>query len=221
MEVLVSLFGQRVGTLYEDEGIIYFEYASEFIESGLNISPIKLPFDRQTYTNNDDRYFQTLAGVFFDSLPDKFGTKVIERYYESQNLAIKDLTVLQKLVFIGTRGMGALEYEPSEKILYESDLSETFDIRQMYEASRSIIKGETTSTIREMLLFMNSAASAGGARAKAVVGWNRKINRLISGVSQLEDGYEYWLVKFDGYDDNSISTDFTKLEYLYMTMARD
>ena len=221
MEVIVSLFDQRVGVLYEDEGIIYFEYDSEFIESGLNISPIKLPFNRQTYTNQDDRYFQTLAGVFFDSLPDKFGTKVIERYYEGQNLAIKDLTVLQKLVFIGSRGMGALEYEPSEKILDESDLCEALDIRQMYEASRSIIKGETRSTIREMLLFMNSAASAGGARAKAVVGWNRKINRLISGVSQLEDGYEYWLVKFDEYDENSISTDFTKLEYLYMTMARD
>ena len=221
MEVLVSLFGNEVGTLYENNGVIYFEYNSQFITNGLNISPLKLPFDSQTYTNLDDKYFHTLAGVFFDSLPDKFGTKVIERYYESKNLAAKDLSTLQKLVFIGSRGMGALEYEPSENILADLDTREPLEIRKMYEASREIVKGETTKALREMLLFMDSAASAGGARAKAVVGWNKQLNRLISGVGSLEEGYEYWLIKFDGYDDNKISTDFTKLEYVYMNMAKE
>lgn len=220
MEVIVSLQGSKVGTLYEANGIVSFEYDGQFIERGINISPIKLPFNTQTYINYDDEYFHTLAGVFFDSLPDKFGTKVIERYYESKGLAAKDLTVLQKLVFIGSRGMGALEYEPSEHILDE-EARESLEIREMYEASKSIINGKVDTSIREMLLFMDSAASAGGARAKAVVGWNRKLNKIVSGVGKLENDYDYWLIKFDGYDSNKVSTDFTKLEYLYMQMAKD
>jgi len=117
MEVIVYIFDLKVGTLYEEEGIVRFEYERDFIDSGLNISPLKLPFETTTYINYDDKYFETIAGVFFDSLPDKFGTKVVKRYYESKNIQSKNLSVLQKLVFIGKRGMGALEYEPSEKIL--------------------------------------------------------------------------------------------------------
>ena len=221
MEVIVNIFNKKVGTLFEVDGIIRFEYDSLFIQSGLNLSPIKLPFNTKTYTNYDDKYFDTLAGVFFDSLPDKFGTKVIQRYYESKNIPSKDLTTLQKLIFIGKRGMGALEYEPCEKIVDESVTKELLDIRSMYQSSKKIVDGEKTQFIKEMLLFMDSAASAGGARAKAVVGWNRKDNHLISGVWELDKGYEYWLIKFDSYDETKNATDFTKLEYLYMSMAKE
>ena len=221
MEVIVYIFDKKVGVLYDDGGVIRFEYESEFIDSKLNISPLKLPFKTDMYSNYDDKYFTTLAGVFFDSLPDKFGTKVIQRYYESKNISTKDLTTLQKLMFIGKRGMGALEYKPSEKIVDEIAIKETLEIRSMYEFSKKIIKGEPIQAVKEMLLFMDSGASAGGARAKAVIGWNRDLNKIVSGAGNLEEGYEHWLVKFDGYDDNRKSTDFTKLEYLYMQMAKD
>jgi len=221
MEVIVNIFDKKVGTLFEVDGIIRFEYDSLFIQSGLNLSPIKLPFNTKTYTNHDDKYFDTLAGVFFDSLPDKFGTKVIKRYYESKNIASKDLTTLQKLIFIGKRGMGALEYEPCEKIIDKLVTKELLDIRSMYQSSKKIIDGDKTKFIKDMLFFMDSAASAGGARAKAVVGWNRKENHLISGASKLDKGYEYWLIKFDSYDEAKKSTDFTKLEYVYMSMAKE
>ena len=220
MEVIVNIFGKKVGTLFELNGNISFEYDSSFIDSGLNLSPLKLPFNTHTYSNYDDKYFQTLAGVFFDSLPDKFGTKIIQRYYESKSLAAKDLTILQKLVFIGNKGMGALEYEPRENVLDDIDIYEPLEIRNMYEFSKKVIKGETTQTIRNMLLFMDSEASAGGARAKAVVGWDRDKDILVSGVSKLKKNYEYWLVKFDTYDEDNNSLDFTKLEYVYMSMAK-
>ncbi len=220
MEVIVNIFGKKVGTLFELNGNISFEYDSSFIDSGLNLSPLKLPFNTHTYSNYDDKYFQTLAGVFFDSLPDKFGTKIIQRYYESKSLAEKDLTILQKLVFIGNKGMGALEYEPRENVLDDIDIYEPLEIRNMYEFSKKVIKGETTQTIRNMLLFMDSEASAGGARAKAVVGWDRDKDILVSGVSKLKKNYEYWLVKFDTYDEDNNSLDFTKLEYVYMSMAK-
>ena len=221
MEVIVNIFNKKVGTLYDDEGVIYFEYDRLFSEKKLDISPIKLPLNSTTYTNRDSKYFETLAGVFFDSLPDKFGTKVIERYYESKKIPVKDLTTLHKLIFIGKRGMGALEYEPSEPIVDDDALHETLEIKSMYEASRKIIKGEPTEAIKEMLLFMDSGASAGGARAKAVIGWDRHSDKMVSGAGELEPNYEYWLVKFDEYDDHGNATDFTKLEYLYMQMAKE
>ena len=221
MEVTIFLYGIMLGTLYEKDGIISFEYEQDFIDTQMNISPIKLPFDTNTYVNTDDKYFQTLAGVFFDSLPDKFGTKVIERYYERKGLLAKDLSVLQKLIFIGSHGMGALEYKPCERLLDEMDVTEPLDIRRMYESSKKVVQGEMEESIEDLIKFTGSGASAGGARAKAIVGWNAKTNEIISGVSDLPVEYEHWLVKFDMYDDHNKSLDFTKLEYLYMSMAKD
>jgi len=221
MEVIVKIFGLVVGTLYERDGIVRFEYEQSFIDSGINISPLKLPFERDTYINEDEPYFLTLAGVFFDSLPDKFGTKVVERYYESKGIHPRELSVLQKLIFIGKRGMGALEYEPCEDITGTIELDETLEIRSMYEASKTIVTGEATDAIHELLLFMDSGASAGGARAKAVIGWNKKTNSIIGGAGEIAEGYDYWLVKFDTLDSFERVADFTKLEYLYMSMAKE
>jgi serine/threonine-protein kinase HipA len=220
MEVIVKIFGLVVGTLYEKDGIIRFEYEQNFIDSGVNISPIKLPFETSTYINEDESYFLTLAGVFFDSLPDKFGTKVVERYYESKGVRPRELSVLQKLIFIGKRGMGALEYEPCEDITGSINLNETLEIRSMYEASKKIVTGEATDAIKELLLFMDSGASAGGARAKAVIGWNKQTNKIIGGAGEIPKEYDYWLVKFDALDTFEKVADFTKLEYLYMSMAK-
>ena len=221
MEVTVKIFGKKLGTLYDNDGFIQFQYDAKFIENGFNISPYKLPFTTELYSNIDNRYFQTLAGVFFDSLPDKFGTKVLEAYYESKGVSSHELSVLQKLIFLGKRGMGALEYEPSEKILDIADIAEPLEIRAMYDASKKIIQGKPTQAINEMLLFMDSGASAGGARAKAVVGWDRDTNIIISGSGELADNYEHWLVKFDTEDEHKNPLDYTKLEYIYMNMAKE
>ena len=80
MEVEAFIFGKKIGTILLKDGIVYFEYDREFKGSKLEISPIKLPLSlNNVYTNTDDKYFEGLAGVFHDTLPDKFGTKVIER----------------------------------------------------------------------------------------------------------------------------------------------
>ncbi len=218
MEVIVSIFSEKVGTLYEDSGVISFEYDQAFLNGGLNLSPIKLPFNVETYSNKDDKYFGTLAGVFFDSLPDKFGTKIMERYYESRGKAARDLTLLQKLVYIGNRGMGALEYEPREEFLDNADVIEPIEIREIYESTKKIIKGDTSQSVKEILALMTSSIQAGGARPKSTIGWNREKNIM---TNSRDSDYEQWLVKFDSEDSDSMATDFTKLEYLYMSMAKD
>lgn len=215
------IHGKKIGTIYYDNGIVYFEYDSEFRGHGLEISPIKLPSDLSgVYTNNDERYFSGLPGVFHDSLPDKFGTKVIERYFESKGIAPYELNVVQKLMFVGKRGMGAITYEPHEELKNSDEKKEVLDIRKFYENSKKIVTGEPIEVIDTMLQFMESSASTGGARAKAVIGYNPNTSKMTNGTNDtLPEGYEHWLIKFDTEDLEG--KDYTKLEYLYMSMARD
>jgi len=220
-ELEVHLYGQKVGSLFESQEGVYFEYAKAFKNSELEISPIKLPLKIGLYTNRDDRHYQTLAGVFHDSLPDKFGTAVIERYYEAKGVAPSELSVLQKLAFVGDRAMGALEYKPKEKLDDDTPLQEALAIRGMYDASRIIVEDKPIEAIHKIMNFMRSGASAGGARAKAIIGWDRQ-NKMIKSGGLADAHYEQWLIKFDAYDEISKkSNDFTKLEYLYMTMAKE
>jgi len=215
------IYGEKIGTIYYDEGMVYFEFDSEFKSSNLEISPLKLPLDLTgVYTNKDERYFSGLPGVFHDSLPDKFGTKVIERYFESKDIAPYELNVVQKLMFVGQRGMGAITYKPEEKIKSNVETQEIIDIQKFYENSKKIVTGEAIEVIDTMLQFMESSASTGGARAKAVIGYNPNTHEMTNGTHDvLPEGHEHWLIKFDTEDPDG--KDYTKLEYLYMTMAKD
>jgi len=223
LEVEAYIFDKKIGTLLYGEGKIFFEYDTNFKTLGLEISPLKLPTSLTgVYVNNDDKYFESLAGVFHDSLPDKFGTKVIERYYESKNIPAYELNVLQKLMFIGDKGIGAIEYRPSSHQIDYSKTEEIIELQDFYNNAKKIISGSEVDAINQMLLFMDSAASAGGARAKAIIGWNKHNKQITNGLrDELEKGYEHYLIKFDMQNDNGKSSDFTKLEYIYMNMAKE
>ncbi|MFW6307483.1 MAG: type II toxin-antitoxin system HipA family toxin [Campylobacterales bacterium] len=222
MEVEAFIFGKKVGNILMKDGIVYFEYDKEFKASGLEISPLKLPLSLSgVYTNSEDRYFEGLAGVFHDTLPDKFGTKVIERYFESKNIPPHELTIIQKLMFVGDKSIGAITYKPVIHKIEESKISELIELQNFYENAKKIISGDAIEVVDEMLSFMDSAASAGGARAKAIIGYNSDTKEIISGVkSELRKDFEHYLIKFDIAKDDGSSSDYTKLEYIYMSMAK-
>lgn len=215
------IYGKKIGTILLDNGKVFFEYEHSFKNSGLEISPLKLPTQSTAlYINSDDSYFEGLAGVFHDSLPDKFGTKVIEKYYESKGVASHKLDVIQKLMFIGKNPMGAIEYRPS--IEKEENHKELIDLQNFYENSKKVISGDSIEVLSEMLNFMNSAASAGGARAKATVGFNPVSEKMIGGsCKDLKKGFQHHIIKFDSENEKGKSTTFTKLEYLYMKLAKE
>ncbi|MCT7433489.1 HipA domain-containing protein [Aliarcobacter cryaerophilus] len=222
MEVEAFIFGKKIGTILLKDGIVYFEYDKEFQGSNLEISPIKLPLSlNSVYTNTDDKYFEGLAGVFHDTLPDKFGTKVIERYFESKNIPPHELTVIQKLMFVGDKSIGAITYKPvAHKI--EEKINELIDLQNFYENAKKIISGDAIEVVDEMLNFMDSAASAGGARAKAIIGYNCKTQEITSGVKrELKKDFDHYLIKFDIQKYDGSSSNYTKLEYLYMEMAKE
>ncbi|MCK5678067.1 MAG: HipA N-terminal domain-containing protein, partial [Flavobacteriaceae bacterium] len=114
-EVDAYIYDKKIGTLVEHRGTIYFEYDNSFIAQELEISPEKFSVSKEMYTNKDHKsLYQGMAGVFFDSLPDKHGMAFIDRYFERQGLKTHEITLLHKLAFIGDRGMGAIEYLPKE-----------------------------------------------------------------------------------------------------------
>lgn len=223
MEVEAFIFGKKIGTILLKDGVVYFEYDKEFQATGLEISPLKLPLSLNgVYTNSDDRYFEGLAGVFHDTLPDKFGTKVIERYFESKNIPPHELTIIQKLMFVGDKSIGAITYKPAIHKTNDSKIDELIELQNFYENAKKIISGDAVEAVDEMLSFMDSAASAGGARAKAIIGYNANSKEIISGVKRdLKEGFEHYLIKFDIANDDGSSSDYTKLEYVYMSLARE
>ncbi|MGE4517533.1 MAG: HipA N-terminal domain-containing protein [Arcobacteraceae bacterium] len=196
MEVEAFIFGKKIGTILLKDGVVYFEYDKEFKTSGLEISPLKLPLSLNgVYTNNDDRYFEGLAGVFHDTLPDKFGTKVIERYFESKNIPPHKLTIIQKLMFVGDKSIGAITYKPVAHKIEEERINELIELQNFYENAKKIISGDAIEVVDEMLNFMDSAASAGGARAKAIIGYNENTKEIISGVKrELKKDFEHYLL---------------------------
>lgn len=221
-EVIAKLYDHTVGTLLYDGRTVYFEYDPGFQKHRIEISPHKLAINslNGAYTNTDTAYFQGVPGVFHDSLPDKFGMKVIDRYYEEKGKSIADVNLLMRLSYIGSRGMGALEYEPSDQPQFAAQKAEIMDLRQMYLDSQVIIKGEQSDALHHIAAFMENAASPGGAQPKASIGWNRETQEIISGAQLgVPEGFEHWLVKFSKSDQLGRALDFTKLEYLYMQMA--
>ncbi len=215
-EIEIKIFGNTVGALAQKkEGMIYFQYDDIFKIKDIEISPLKLNTkDTKLYTNTDDRYFNTLAGVFADSLPDKFGNAIIDKYYEDKGMYKESLNIIQRLAYIGSNSMGALEYIPS---IQTDDIKEVLEIRHLVDEARLILSGDIKTTLPEI---MEAGGSAGGARAKAIIQWDRNTNNIISGRANSKQGYEQYLIKFDGVGESKQSEDYSKIEYIYMKIAK-
>ena len=214
----VQLWEQRVGALVEEAGQVIFEYAPEFLDSGLEISPFELPLRPGVFAQNDrSETFQGLQGIFADSLPDKFGNAIIERYFqETSDTARHELSSLQKLLYIGSRSMGALQYLPPMEGV-QSKASESLEISRLVQEARQVIQGELEVASAEI---MQVGVSAGGQYPKAVIAWNQQTNDVVSGLQECPEGYSQWIIKFDGAQ-GELPQEFGKLEYAYALMAKD
>lgn len=229
-KVEVWLWSRRVGYIDLDrKGYVNFEYDKEFQKSGIQISPIMMPLSNKVYYFPEllTQSFRGVPGLVADSLPDKFGNAVIDNWLARQSRLPESFNVIERLCYIGKRGMGALEYRP----YLSNDHDEMIEIDNLVELANNVLKKreniEINSDKDEAInqLFMVSS-SAGGARAKAILSWNKEKNIFKSGQIDAGEGYDYYLLKFDGVDesgDHSLSDPkgFTKIEYAYYLMARD
>lgn len=224
------MWGTTIGYLHQqDNGLIGFQYDKNFIPSGIEVSPVKMPLSDMTYSfpTLAEETFCGLPGMIADSLPDKFGNIVIERYLESQGRDRDSLTILEKLCYTGQRGMGALEYEPSITI---ADISEEVDIDALTRLAADILSDREKLNVKyddKMIAqLMEGSSSVGGARAKTLIALNPETNVVRSGQINAGEGFEYWLLKFDDIADNKDkdtepdNKEYTRIEYAYYLMAK-
>lgn len=229
--VQVKLWGTTIGYLLQEEnGIVGFQYDEDFIRSGIEVSPVKMPLSNRTYSFPAlaEETFHGLPGLVADSLPDKFGTIVINRYLESQGRSNDSLSIIEKLCYTGKRGMGALEYEPAQEITL---VDEKIDIDALTKLASDILSSKEEFHVQKndkmMAQLMESGSSVGGARAKTLIAWNPETNDIRSGQINAGSGYEYWLLKFDNIKNNrdkDLTPDdgeYTKVEYAYYLMAQN
>lgn len=229
--VRIKMWGTTVGYLHQDDnGMVGFQYDEEFLKSNIEISPVKMPLSTATYTFPalPEQTFHGLPGMVADSLPDKFGNIVISRYLESQGRTADSLSVIEKLCYTGKRGMGALEYEPSQEL---TTMNETVDLDALTKLASEILSEKEQIHIEKndnlMAQLMECGSSVGGARAKTLIAWNPETNDIRSGQINAGKGYEYWLLKFDNIKNNKDKDsrpddgEYTKVEYAYYLMALD
>lgn len=221
-EINAYLYGKKVGTMIEHQGVIYFEYDKEFKLTGLEISPIKLHTSKTqgAYTNSEHtKVYHGMAGVFFDSLPDKHGMAFIDRYFEKQGLKPFEVTLLHKLAFIGDRGMGAIEYIPKEDDISDSS-NITINAKEAYEELKQNLQNDNSS-IESLMNIKQSVSPVGGGRPKMLVQYNYKTNEIRLNKKELHEGYIRAIIKFDEIYEGVGSIGLTKLEYIFMSMAQE
>jgi serine/threonine-protein kinase HipA len=201
-----------VGALAEDRGRVYFEYAAEFLTTGLNLSPFRLPFEPGLFEHTD-RQFGPLPGLFDDSLPDGWGLLLMDRHFRSLGRNLAEISPLDRLSWLGTRTMGALTYHPPTD--RENTNTSVFDLHDLARQSQEILRGDAVDVLPQLL---RAGGSPGGARPKVLVGFDPDTNNLISGEDDLPEGFEHWIVKFATEPD---APDAGAMEYAYSLMARE
>ncbi|WP_022932625.1 type II toxin-antitoxin system HipA family toxin [Treponema bryantii] len=236
---LVKLWGTVIGAVSLDDTkrSTAFEYDSSFLSSGIEVSPIVMPLKKGVYTFPSLSYesFHGLPGLLSDSLPDKFGNELINVWLAKQGRLPESFNAVERLCYTGTRGMGALEYEPAVSSLVEESsqiqVSELVELASMVLSNRKNLKVVLEECDKKRLSeslkhIISMGTSAGGARAKALIAWNPKTNEVRSGQIETNSDFEYWLMKFSGVSGNKDKededlADFGMIEYAYYLMAID
>ena len=213
-KVIVSIdFGSKefqVGELIKEGRGIYFKYYTEFIKTGFELSPFHLPLNDSIY-KAPVQPFEGLFGVFSDSLPDGWGQLLLDRTLTAKGILLQDISPLQRLSYVGLKGMGALLYRPQ----IETTAQETLQVELDAIAKEMVLVLQGASSLAIDALY-EMGGSSGGARPKILVGYHPGTQHLIHGIEPMPEGYEHWLIKFPSSNDR---TDIAQIEYAYHKMA--
>lgn len=236
----VKIWGQLVGVVrwIPERNLALFQYDKSFLSRNWDLSPIKMPISNgdRTYSftelikDKDSAYdiFKGLPGLLADSLPDKYGNKLIDQWLAQNGRPMGSMNPVEKLCFIGSRGMGAIEFEPAQikagKNTFAIEISGLVDIAKKMLSDRE--KFETNldkNEVRAMHEILMIGTSAGGARPKALVAYNKKTGEIRSGQTKAPQGFEHWLLKMDGVSGIQFgeSHGWGRVEYAYYLMAKE
>jgi len=230
----VLLWDSEIGAVswVEDRQVAVFQYDPSFIRSGIQLSPLMMPLRDSPYEFPalSKETFKGLPGLLADSLPDKFGNAVIDTWLATQGRTAGSFNSVERLCYIGSRGMGGLEFKPALRISHSK--SDEIEVSKLVELSNKILdqraglEGVFSGTDDRDAIedILRVGTSAGGARAKAILAWNPKTNEFRSGQVKIPSGFEYWIMKFDGVSNNrdkelSDPQGYGMIEYAYSQLA--
>ena len=226
--VKVKLWNMDVGYLHWDDkaDAAIFEYEPSFLNKGLDIAPLTMSINsprslkQLPWTGDKDKLYQGLPPMIADSLPDQWGNSLFRAWLRDSNISIKKTSPVDHLSFIGSRSMGALEYEPSLKLGDDSKFS--VNVQKLYEFSKQVLSARESTVLNpeNSILWQDLikiSSSPGGKRPKAIIAINKNSGDVISGQGLITEDYQHYILK---YDDNSLYP-FAKLEYVYYQMALD
>ena len=230
----VKLWGRTIGAVSLADGSVTaaFQYDPAFARSGIQVAPLTMPLGERVYAFPELPHgtFHGLPGLLADSLPDKFGNALIDAWLATQGRMPESFNAVERLCYTGARGIGALEFVPmigprtqrAATVEIDALVRLASDVLSQREALKSSLgDGERAEALKDILRV---GTSAGGARAKAVIAWNRATNEVRSGQIEAGDGFEYWLLKFDGVSGNRDKElenpkGYGAIEYAYALMA--
>jgi serine/threonine-protein kinase HipA len=234
----VKIWGRLVGAVAwdKDRGLAVFEFDPKFKQTGWDLAPLKMPVsdNRNQFVfpelrkdiNSAYDTFKGLPGLLADALPDKYGNQLINLWLAQQGRPQDSMNPVETLCFLGTRSMGALEFEPAffreSKYTFSIQLDSLIDTAQKILTQRQLfstnLNKDEEQAVREIIKI---GTSAGGARPKAVIAWNEKTGEVKSGQTKTPKGFDHWLIKLDGVSDVQLGSSFGygRVEMAYYNMA--
>lgn len=214
-----KLYGKSLGFIQVQNRTVEFQYADAWIKTGIEVSPLITPLSRDIHSNRlSQDTFRGLPSFIADVLPDKFGNKIIDAYYAKKGISPKDVSLEQRLSYLGNKAMGALDFEPVTNVFKGGE--SPLELAKLVQDARNAINGNIDEVTQDLIEI---GSSAGGARPKAIIGANRDFSKIVHGHSVLSDGFEHYLIKFDGVDQDNVQCDpkgYTNIEYVYSLIAK-
>ncbi len=225
--IQVLAWDELVGAVAFDpaSGAFAFEYAETWRKTGRQLAPFMMPLESKRIFAFAalPPSFNGLPGLLADALPDSFGNALINAWMAKHGVRESEITPLDRLAYMGKRGLGALEFKPALAAAIES--ARPIEMKTVVEAARLAIRGDLSGggkTSAALASIIRLGTSAGGARAKAVIAWNPATNEIRSGQFDVSPGFEHWILKFDGVGKDmalGTSADYGRIEYAYYLMA--
>ena len=232
MIIQVKLYNEILGTTEwnNTKGSATFQYSENAIRKGIEPSPIIMSLMERTFeTNKDNKNFQNLPYLLSDSMPDDFGNTMMKEWLKQRNISIEDINPVDRLTYVGKRGMGALEYEP---INYKENKNSKINVGDLLNIAREVLGGKEKISYDDLDKdslsdILRIGTSVGGARAKALVAIkfdsNKEIEEIRPGDIIQPEGYSYWLLKIDGANKKTLGegVGLGKIEYAYYKLAKE
>lgn len=235
--VNITLWGENVAAIAWDKNreVGVLEFYDSFSKLGWDIAPIVMPLEDInrgerifSFSNLKSKTFKGLPGLIADALPDDYGNGVIDEWFAAKGMSV-DISPLDRLCYIGKRGMGALEFEPAHanELLNTSsqiEIHQLVDLAQQILDKRASFSASLEQNKEALIDVLRVGTSAGGAKPKAIIAYNEKTNEVRSGQVKAPDGFGYWILKFDGVEGGKINDNplgIGRIEYTYYQMALD